>query len=162
VCAACIRRRMDVHIDDDLWPLVVATISDGAGADSLEVFARYFDECFARGERFALIVDTRDVHHIPDALWRKRLAEWMNEPSFRQKNARLNVGSATILTSAPVRATLTALQWLWKPPSPQHYASDMRDAADWCMEKLRAGEVPIGARLAVFHASLSRRAAGSR
>jgi len=151
-----------MKIDDSAWPLVVATMPTTAGHDTLDVLERYFSACFARGERFVLIVDTRPLSKIPDALWRKRIVDWMNDPAFKRQNGRLNVGSATIVSSTAVRAALTALGWLWKAPSPQYYATGMSDATDWCIGQLRAAGVPITPALEAFHAPLSRRVAGMR
>ena len=151
-----------MKVDDSAWPLVVATMPASPGMADLDVLQRYFQGCFARGERFAMISDSRAIRTIPDAVWRKHLVEWMNDPAFRRKNARWNVGSATVMSSAAVRAALTALQWLWKPPSPQYYTGTMPDAISWCVAQLEAAQVPISPELSALQAPLSRRAVGER
>lgn len=146
-----------MEIDDSAWPLVIATCPSVPKVESIDALERYFVTCFHRRESFAMITDTRPVHQLPDAKWRQRLAAWMNEPGFREKNGRYNVGAATIISSAPVRATLTAINWLWKPPSPQRYTRDMSESVDWCVGQLRAARVPLGPSLEAFVASLRRK-----
>ena len=149
-------------MDDSCWPLVIATMPQKVSLDSLHTLEQFYERCFARRERFASVTDTTALRSLPDAVWRKRLADWLNAPAFRERNRLYNVGSATILTWAPVRATLTAIQWLWEPPSPQYYASDMRSAVDWCVERLQAEKVPVSFRLADLHASLRKRVASAQ
>jgi hypothetical protein len=143
-----------MKIDDRAWPLVITTSPPAPGPESIDTLVAYFDVCFQRRERFALVTDSRQVVTMPDAIWRKRLADWMNEPTFRQRSARYNVGSAVVLTSGPVRATLTAVTWLWKPPTPQHYCSSMDDAVAWCVGKLEAAGIAINAPIRALQASL--------
>jgi hypothetical protein len=148
--------------DDSAWPLAIVTMPGAVNMESIDAIAAFFAGCFARQGKFALVIDTRPVHSIPDAMWRKRLTELINEPSFRAKERRFNVGSATILTSVPVRATMTALHWVWKPASPQYYPADMRAAVEWCAKQLTDAHVPLGDPLLQLRASLAPRAAGAR
>lgn len=114
---------------------------------TIDTLERYFDGCFARREKFAMITDATPVRTLPDALWRKRLAAWLNEPAFREKNRLYCVGSANIVTWAPAAGVLTALQWLWKPPAPQYFCPSTPEAIAWCLERLDAERVPRSFRL---------------
>jgi hypothetical protein len=151
-----------MKIDEDAWPLVIVTVPARPTVESIDTLTDYFERCFARQRRFSLIIDTRAVHSIPDARWRKHLTDAISVPSFRERERLFNVGSATILASAPVRATLTALNWVWRAASPQFAAPDMPSAVEWCVAQLNAAGVPLGDRLRDLRASLSVRAVGSR
>ena len=39
-----------------------------------------------------------------------------------------------------MRAVMTALYWLWTPPTPQHAARDLDEAMTWSIAKLRAAD----------------------
>lgn len=149
-------------MDDSCWPLVIVTMPQQVDMESLPHLAHFYEQCFARRERFACVTDTSPLRSIPNAVWRRKLADWLNAPAFREKNRLYNVGSATILTWAPARATLTAIQWLWVPPSPQYYAADLRSAVDWCVARLQAEKVPVSFRLADLHTSLHKPVASDR
>jgi hypothetical protein len=129
------------EIFDDAWPIVVIACPEALADDSVADLARAFDRIFTRREKFALVVDTLRTRHIPGAHWRKAMAEWMNDEGFRSKQIRYNVGSANVLRSAPVRGALTALNWLWKPPTPQAYPADLLEAVDWCIARLADHQV---------------------
>ena len=148
-----------MDIDDSCWPVVVATCPTTFPLESVGEMATAFGKLLARREKFVLIVDARPLRQIPDARWRKELAAWMNDPGFRDTQARYNLGSANILpVAAPLRAVMTAITWLWNPPTPQSYPGEMRDAIDWALERLdKAGVTgPAGTDL---RAELTRRAA---
>jgi hypothetical protein len=140
-----------VDVDCSKWPLVIATCPHELNLDSIGTLTRAFDECFARRERFALITDTRPLTRLPDAIWRRTLGDWLNEPVFRLRTGRYNVGSATIFTSRLTRSTMTAILWVWKPPAPQFAASNMVEAADWCCDMLTRAKVPMSPELDAWH-----------
>jgi hypothetical protein len=104
---------------------------------------RGFDEALARGERFACIIDSDGMASIPPAHERKKIVAWMNEPAFQTRQKQFNVGSATIIRSAAARGCLTAITWVWTPPTPQYYPGTIREAAEWCIRKLEEADVPI-------------------
>jgi len=116
--------------------------------------ATEFDVIFAGSSRFTVITDTSRIVDLPDAKMRKLLADWMNRDSVRKHQERLNVGSSTVLRNAAMRAIVTALYWLWTPPTPQHAARDTDEALDWCVARLRDANVPLGMDEATIRARL--------
>jgi hypothetical protein len=100
--------------------------------------ARDFEPIFARGWPFAVVTETSRIGHMPDAIVRKQLAAWMTRPDVLERQAKLNVGSSTIVSNGAMRAMMTALYWLWTPPTPQHAARDLDEACTWSIAKLTA------------------------
>jgi hypothetical protein len=139
------------------WPVVVIDCPSAFADDSVETLAKGFERIFTRREVFAVAVDTSRVQHVPGARWRKAMAAWMNDEGFRAKQARYNAGSATVLRSAPVRGALTALGWLWKPPTPQAYPADLCDAVDWCIARLAEHGVAPSLSLREYRQQLASR-----
>jgi hypothetical protein len=92
---------------------------------------------------------------VPDAAWRKAITSWANDPDVRFKTERYNVGTALIMPSPLSRGIYTALQWIWKPASPQHAARTMVEAVTWCSEKLVKAGVPRSRTLIELAQSLN-------
>jgi hypothetical protein len=114
---------------------------------------RAFDGYFRRGERYALIFDTRPVMVLPDAKCRKALAAWVNSPKVRMNTVLLNVGSALVVASQIARYGITVVGWLYKHPTPQVAVSSMGEAVEWSCRRLEEAGVPLGAHLAELRAA---------
>jgi hypothetical protein len=143
----------ELHFDDSHWPLIVATAPPVFVAETVTALERTFDEYFRRGQRYALVFDTRPVVTLPDAKCRQRLFQWLNNDAVRASTARWNVGSAVIVASQLARYGMTVVGWLWKPPSPQIPTTTMGEAVDHCCRMLEQAGVPLGARLSEFRSS---------
>lgn len=105
-----------------------------------ETVLRKIDELVIAPRRpYVIVTDTRSLTSIPGADVRKMLSEWM------EKNAKghTSLGSVTIIKSSVVRGALTALYWLFEPPSPQGIASDWREAHAWAVKKFDEANVPL-------------------
>jgi hypothetical protein len=140
--------------DESAWPLVVTVCPESLARDSAVAIADGFERILAKKEPFALIVDTTPVKSVPDAAWRKAITAWANDREVRFKTERYNVGTALIMPSPLSRGIYTALQWIWKPASPQQAAPTMADAVNWCCEKLVKGGVPRSPKLIELARSL--------
>ena len=68
----------------------------------------------------------------------------MNDTRVVERQRQLNVGSSTVVSNAAMRGVLTALYWLWTPPTAQHAARDLDDAVTWCLVRLAAEKVAAG------------------
>ncbi len=104
-------------------------------------FVRFYE----RNERFAVVSYSGLVKVMPGARERKALTDFAN--ARRDVQRRLCVGSATQIDSAAKRAFFQALLWMWDPPHPHTVHATVEQCTDWCIEKLRAAEVPIPMRL---------------
>ncbi len=110
----------------------------------IAAMSRDYEEVFRTSGRFAALIDTSALSELPGPTERKLLAGWMNDPHVQSKQKVLNVGSSTVITGAAMRSVLTALYWLWTPPTPQHAARDLSDGLDWCIAQLAAAKEPLG------------------
>ncbi len=127
----------------DTYPLVATQLPptvDDAAVLRLDAFCR---ELWAREKQFALISMSNPGRQL-DVVQRRRLTEWANEPSVRAQTARWCVGTASVIESGLMRGTLTAVLWVWKPPMPLKPAANLDVAIDFCLEQLRANDVPLG------------------
>jgi hypothetical protein len=143
-----------VSFDESAWPVVIlnspATFSDESPAD----IVAGFDRILARSDHFALIVDTRPVKALPNAAWRKTVADWANHPRTQRRTGRYSVGTVMIFTSPLARGLYTALSWIVHHTSPQHSSADIGEAVVWSCEQLANKGVPRSRALVDLQRSL--------
>lgn len=113
--------------------------------DDIVYLQESYEHVFAAPRRHALIVDTTTLEKIPDATLRRRMKEFEDgrRPIIRQKN----IGSAIVLSNSLARGAYTALRWISPQPAPNKAFANVRDAARWCIEGIKADgqEAPAGA-----------------
>lgn len=143
-----------MKINDSSWPLVVITLPQVLAPNTVEGMRVFSERAFARGQRYVTIVDATRLQHAPDAMFRRQLAEMMNEPGWRAASARYVVGSCIAVTSAIIRAAGTAINWLAATPHPVHYAPDLPSGVEWCVARLQDAGVPANPAMRDFLASL--------
>lgn len=137
----------DVGIDFDvsMWPLVVVSMPPQIEVVDIDYLQQSYEHVFAAPTRHALIVDTTTIEKIPDATLRRRMKEFEDgrRPIIRDKN----IGSAIVLSNSLVRGAYTALRWISPQPAPNKAFSNVRDAAQWCVEGIEADgqELPAAA-----------------
>lgn len=122
--------------DTSRFPLVTLVLPSRMTAVSVASLTAGFEQLFARRSKFIVIADIRPMQHVPDALSRRALTDALSLPAFRDMQHRYQLGSANILESAPIRAALTAVLWVWSPSVPMYAASSMQDAEAWCLARL--------------------------
>jgi hypothetical protein len=145
----------------DVFPLVVTVGAMTYTDDELRDMSAGFDELFTRGDRFALISYTPDGAEMPNARARKGIADWADSPRVRAMSKKLCVASATVVQNALARGALTAIMWIWKPPSPHKAVSNPNDAVEWCLEHLAAARIPLNGSRDELFAKLAAKAFGS-
>lgn len=145
-----------ILFEETQLPIVLLRCAPQLGAGAAAELDAGFERLFARRARFAMVCDLREVRSVPDALVRKRLADVLNRPDFREQQGRYQVGSANVIASAPIRAALTALLWLWTPPSPMTVVPDLDEAARWSIGRLREERVEIPSPVLAWAESLRR------
>lgn len=137
----------DVGIDFDvsMWPLVIVSMPPQIEVVDIDYLQQSYEHVFAAPTRHALIVDTTTIEKIPDATLRRRMKEFEDgrRPIIRDKN----IGSAIVLSNSLVRGAYTALRWISPQPAPNKAFSNVRDAAQWCVEGIEADgqELPAAA-----------------
>ncbi len=128
-----------------MWPLVVVSMPPQLAVVDIDYLQQSYEHVFAAPTRHALIVDTTTIEKIPDATLRRRMKEFEDgrRPIIRDKN----IGSAIVLSNSLVRGAYTALRWISPQPAPNRAFSNVRDAAQWCVEGIEADgqELPAAA-----------------
>ena len=106
-------------------------------APSDEELERYIEARIAFAEscahRHAWVVDARELGRV-SAKQRRRFAEHLE--LVEDCDARWNVGSAIVLTSAIARGVVTAVVWLRSPRFPHRTFDSLELAEAWCREQL--------------------------
>jgi hypothetical protein len=102
-----------------------------------------FERYFQRGEMYAVLNVTLLAAPRIDARDRRRIVDWANQPRVQRYSKRLCVGSATVVARAWERHALTAIQWLWTPPSPLLAATTVSEGLDFCVSCLVERAVPL-------------------
>jgi hypothetical protein len=137
-------------IDDSRFPLVFLVCPYELTSEFMNDFERGYERLFARRSKFVVICDLCAIGKVPDALMRKRLADVLNRPDFKERQATYQVGSANLIASAAIRAALTGLLWLWHPSSPMATPSTRAEAIKWALERLREAHVEVPPSLEFF------------
>ncbi|NUO53021.1 MAG: hypothetical protein HOV80_29595 [Polyangiaceae bacterium] len=134
------------EIDESAFPLVFINVAEGADVAQLEQFFAAYERMLSRNEPFVNVTDVSRVRARPDALVRKRLAEWTR--SIEPRVVRLSKGDARVVDNALIRGAMTAISWLHQHPVKQEWFGNRDEAVAWAIERLEeAGvHVPIAAR----------------
>ena len=143
---------------DTTFPLIVSVGSNAYDQAELDDMIRGFENYFARDERYALLNFTPGKPTVPDARYRRLIAGWANQPRVRDLSRKLCVGSATVVQGPLTRAALTAILWLWTPPSPHCSVATPREGVEWCLDKLLLSGITISCSRDQVHAQLAREA----
>lgn len=136
---------VNLKFDVSMWPLAVITMPAVTTPADIEYMQRCYDLIFAAPSKHALLVNTTTIVSVPDAHLRRRMKDF--EDSKRTIIRQKNIGSAIVLSNALVRGAYTALRWISPQPAPNKAFSNVRDAAQWCVEGIEADgqNVPEGA-----------------
>jgi len=134
-----------IEFDVSMWPLILISMPATIQVDDIVYLQRSYEAVFAAPNRHALIVDTTSIESIPDATLRRRMKEF--EDSRRVIIREKNIGSAVVLSNALVRGAYTALRWISPQPAPNKGFANLRDAARWCIQGIKADgqDVPAAA-----------------
>ncbi|MBC7173467.1 MAG: hypothetical protein H5U40_13590, partial [Polyangiaceae bacterium] len=129
-------------LSTEQWPLVITTMHDGVtDADYEAYFAEFEARVLSRGSHFASLVDASRLTEPPTAAQRKKIADW--QEAELERGTQFNVCVAMVLTNRIVRGALTALHWVFPPPTPTTAISTYDEAHAWCLSRLERAGVPI-------------------
>lgn len=132
-----------IVFDESRFPVVVMRLPPALTAASVLSLGEGFNRVFARRSKFAIVADLRTVKHAPDALTRRKLTDQLSDSALRTRQELYQVGSANIVESAPIRAALTAVLWVWSAPVPMYAAASLEDAETWCRARLKEHGVVV-------------------
>lgn len=126
--------RIETHLHT--WPLFISVMPPASDLGELNAYIDEVNGLYKRQQRFASLVDTTRVTSLPSATERKRLADW--QAGTIDLIRRYNVFTAIIVRSAAVRGGMTALNWLFPPPTEQAIVTSFEEGFGRCIEKLTA------------------------
>ncbi|PTL76000.1 hypothetical protein [Vitiosangium sp. GDMCC 1.1324] len=120
--------------DDSLWPLIVFRFTGVMTGPQYEQFLTRSSAYLERGEKYVCITDVSQAG-LPPLAQCRRLAEWI-----RTHDAALHervLGNAVLVTTAPLRLSMSLVFHLKPPPMPHVAVSNMDSAVDFVTGKLR-------------------------
>jgi hypothetical protein len=118
------------------WPLFITVLPPAFELAELNTYIAEVNELYKRQQRFATLVDTSLVTGIPSASQRKHLADW--QIATVDHIRRYNVCTALVIRSAAVRGGITAINWLFRPPTEQIIVGSFEEGFARAIEKLTA------------------------
>ncbi len=118
-----------IGLDTSRFPLVIVTPPASVTNEELATFLeRYANEVYARRQRYVTILDLRRSGDMP-AAQRKMITDRMQQ---KEEAARLfAAGNVMIFDSALMRALLTAILWVRRPPTEMKIASTLEEAIEY-------------------------------
>jgi hypothetical protein len=120
-------------VDTHRWPLVVLTYAGAPSNALLEAHLREIEQkVLSRDEAFVQIIDQKKGV-MPDAVQRSLIAD--HQEKMELKYAKYCLGEAYVVTP-DLRAAMTAVFWLAKPPYPYVFVDTMDEALNWCHRHL--------------------------
>ncbi len=120
--------------DDSSWPLVIMRISGVMTSAQYVHFLERSASFLDRGEPYFSISDVRHAG-IPPLPQCRQLAEWMRGQQVRMRQyVRCN---AILVTSAPLRLSMSLVFHLMPPPMPHTAVSDMDAAVAFVLHHMR-------------------------
>ncbi|HYO55404.1 hypothetical protein [Archangium sp.] len=125
-----------ITFDDSLWPLLILRVTGGMSDRQYGEFLDRSSTYVERGEKYVSITDLCQVG-LPSAAQRQMQAAWI-----RKHDADLRewvLGNASIITSAPIRLTLSLIFHLSPPPMPHAAVANMDAALKYVLGKLEEG-----------------------
>jgi hypothetical protein len=145
------------RFDETAWPMVLIEMPRSMNMVTIESIIAGFESLHARDERFIIVVDCSPVTRFPGAAERRRLLDWMKHEAQFARERRHTIGSAVVLTSGPMRALLSAMNWVHRPAAPQEWTATLGEAVDWSCERLVEAGIAITPAIAALRAQSKRR-----
>jgi len=119
----------------EYWPLFVTVVPHQFFVRDVDDYIADVMSIYERRERFASLIVTAPTAVIPGAAERKRLADWQNETI--ESIRRYNVVTATVISSPIIRAAMSAMNWVFRPPNEQLVVETFDEAFSRCVARLR-------------------------
>jgi hypothetical protein len=126
---------------DNTWPLAVVLLPPVMGMTAIRSIVDGYDALVRRNQRFAHVVDCSAVSKFPGGAERKVLIDWLGDEARIERERRLTIATAIVLTSGPMRAFVSAINWVRRPSTPQKWMATQPEAVEWCCQLL--GEAGI-------------------
>jgi hypothetical protein len=150
------------QFDETAWPLLVVRLPPVMNMSALASMMDGFERILRLEKRHAAVVDATRITKFPGSQERTRLTSWLADERRVAKERRFVVGNAVVVTSGPVRALLTAFNWVHRPTTPQAMKATEAEAVEWCCQLLIEDGVALTPALESMRANVVRRADEAR
>ncbi|HEY2515662.1 MAG TPA: hypothetical protein VGI39_32560 [Polyangiaceae bacterium] len=111
---------------------------------------------------YYVIIDALALTRLPDPSERQQLTDWMSDPARTEVESRYGLGTSIVLASRPLRAVLTAINWIRRPPKPQLVVETVLEGIDQGLEHLREAKTSISPAMQLLRSHESTRARPAR
>jgi hypothetical protein len=132
-----------VEFVEAAFPLVLVRLPSNMGAPELRVMFEGFERVHARRLPYFVVMDTLSVFRLPNPVERKMITDWLRGPARTALVLEYNLGSAIAVGSFAVRAIVTALTWIRRPPTPQAVVGTVVEAIDIGLARLRERGIDV-------------------
>jgi hypothetical protein len=148
-----------VQFLDSTWPLLVVRLPPVfKGVHVVKQVMTGFELVHAKNARFVVVVDCSAIVKFPGPVETKMLTDWMGDARREARERELTLGSAVVLTSGPMRAFVSAINWIRRPATPQVWVGTTRDAIEWCCDRLVEGGMPLTSAIEALRTEEKKRA----
>jgi hypothetical protein len=141
---------------DSTWPLLLVRMPPIMNVTAIASIIQGFERVLARKERFALVADCSPIVKFPAALERRMLTDWLGQEARIEKEKLYTVATGVVLTSGAMRAFVSALYWVRRPPTPQVFKATQGEAVEWCCDRIVEAGLPFTPALAALRAEHRR------
>jgi hypothetical protein len=122
-----------IEFDDSLWPLLIIRMSGRPLRRELEAYLDKRLEYLRGPERHVLLYDTSGLS-LPTNDLNQRHVAWLKEhDALIQEKV---VATSVIITSPPIRLTVSAMAHFWRSRVPYHIFANLPEAARWAADRL--------------------------
>ncbi len=125
------------------WPVLVVHMPPVVNMVAIKSIIDGYEDVLRRNERFANVVDGSAIEKFPGSVERKMLTDWLTDEARVEKERRLTVATAVVVTSGPMRALLSAINWIGRPVAPQIAVATQAEAVEWCCARLTEAGVAL-------------------
>jgi hypothetical protein len=153
---------MTAKFDDSAWPLLLVFMPPAMNMAAIKSIVDGYEGVLKRDQRFAHVVDCSAITKFPGAPERKALIDWLGDDARLERERRLTVATGVVLTSGPMRAFVSALNWVRRPATPQIWTATQDEAIVWCRQRLVEAGVPLSPAASTLRARSGPSAGVSR
>jgi hypothetical protein len=119
------------------------------------------EHAYRRNQPFVILCNATAIVKFPGSTERKMLSDWLHDPQRIEKEKRYIVATAVVIPSGPIRALLSAIQFVSPPNYPQVWKATEPEAFEWCYERIVGAKLPLTKALEAARAEDPRRSAVS-
>jgi hypothetical protein len=147
------KNEQPARFDDSAWPLLVVQLPPLLNnMTAIGSIIDGFDRAYRRSAPFASVTDASLVARFPGTLERKALLDWVGSEARIETARGLSIATGLVLPSGPMRAFMSAINWVRRPTTPQRVTSSLEEAIEWCGERLQEAGLTSPAAFAALRA----------